>query len=57
MSSQKLIEGIDFTLEEYDGIVFKVFTSHYLIKRGFCCNNKCRNCPYTKNDKNDKKNK
>ncbi len=57
MSNQKLTEGIDFTLEEYDGIVFKVFTSHYLIKRGFCCNNKCRNCPYTKNDKNDKKNK
>jgi hypothetical protein len=23
-----------------------VFTKSFLIKRGFCCNNNCRNCPY-----------
>jgi len=23
-----------------------VFTSHYLLKRGYCCGNGCLNCPY-----------
>ena len=23
-----------------------VFTAHYLRKRGYCCQNACRNCPY-----------
>lgn len=23
-----------------------VFTSFYLLGRGFCCGNGCRNCPY-----------
>ncbi len=25
-----------------------VFTSHFLLKRGFCCNSGCRHCPYDK---------
>ena len=25
---------------------FLVFTEHYHIKRGYCCGNKCRHCPY-----------
>lgn len=23
-----------------------VFTAHYLKKRGYCCQNGCRHCPY-----------
>ena len=45
----KLIEGEDFYLEEINGIKYKVFTEHYHSKRGFCCNNSCRHCPYKKN--------
>jgi len=25
-----------------------VFTAHYLQKRGYCCGNGCRHCPYPK---------
>lgn len=25
---------------------FIVFTAKYLIKRGYCCQNGCRHCPY-----------
>ncbi|MDQ2752176.1 MAG: DUF5522 domain-containing protein [Bacteroidota bacterium] len=27
-----------------DGLV--VFTADYLLQRGYCCGNGCRNCPY-----------
>lgn len=37
-----LIEGRDYTLE--NGAI--VFTSSYLQRRGYCCSNGCRNCPY-----------
>ncbi|MEP6900666.1 MAG: DUF5522 domain-containing protein [Actinomycetota bacterium] len=45
----KLIEGIDFYFE--NGLM--VLTAHFLKKRGYCCGNNCRNCPYelTKNEK------
>lgn len=38
----ELIEGVDYYWE--DG--FMVFTSVYLLKRGFCCRSGCRHCPY-----------
>jgi hypothetical protein len=38
----RLKEGEDYYLE--DGLM--VFTSSYHIKRGFCCQNTCRHCPY-----------
>lgn len=25
-----------------------VFTKEYLLNRGFCCSNGCKNCPYKK---------
>lgn len=25
---------------------FKVFTKTYHLKRGYCCKNNCRHCPY-----------
>ncbi len=37
-----LKEGIDYYLE--GGLM--VFTSTYHLKRGYCCKNKCRHCPY-----------
>jgi hypothetical protein len=29
----------------YDG-PYLVFTAHYHLKRGTCCNSGCRHCPY-----------
>lgn len=40
--SNPLVEGEDFYIE--DGLY--VFTDKYLLKRGFCCKNGCRHCPY-----------
>ena len=42
-------EGEDFyyTLEGY-----KCFTSKYHLKRGYCCKNNCRHCPYGFDPKN-----
>lgn len=45
MSSPKppaLVKGLDYYLE---GTKF-VFTAAYHLKRGYCCNSKCRHCPY-----------
>lgn len=25
---------------------YRVFTEKYLLKRGYCCKNGCRHCPY-----------
>ncbi len=43
------IEKGDFYINE-DGLM--VFTEQYHLKRGFCCKNGCKHCPY-----NFKKNK
>ena len=40
----KFVEGIDFYFE--NGLM--VLTAHFLKKRGYCCNNGCRHCPYPK---------
>lgn len=37
-----LVEGVDYYVE---GGKF-VFTPAYHLKRGYCCNSKCRHCPY-----------
>jgi len=39
----KLIEGEDYLIDELGRYVF---TSVYLLKRGYCCESGCRNCPY-----------
>lgn len=36
-------EGEDFYFNE-DGLM--VFTQAYHLKRGYCCKNKCKNCPW-----------
>lgn len=37
-----LVEGVDYYLEGEK----LVFTAEYHAKRGYCCNSKCRHCPY-----------
>jgi hypothetical protein len=36
-------EGTDYYLNE-QGLL--VFTAAYHLKRGYCCKNKCRHCPW-----------
>ena len=36
-------EGRDYVIDER-GLL--VFTREYLLRRGYCCKNGCRNCPY-----------
>jgi hypothetical protein len=40
---QVLIEGVDYYLNE-KGLL--TFTAQYLLERGYCCGNGCKNCPY-----------
>jgi len=42
----RLVEGVDYVMEGTK----MVLTSEFLLKRGYCCNSKCKNCPY-KNEK------
>lgn len=54
------MEGIDFYYDK-EGLWNEskngkkkgkmVLTEHYLRKRGYCCNNGCRHCPYKSNGK------
>ena len=38
----KLVEGEDFYTEG----AAVVFTARYHLRRGYCCENGCRHCPY-----------
>lgn len=40
---EKLSEGDDF----YLGKGYRVMTESYLVRRGYCCSNGCRHCPYS----------
>ena len=40
---EKFVEGIDYYFEK--GLM--ILTAHFLLKRGYCCRNGCRNCPYS----------
>jgi len=40
--TEKLIEDIDFYIENGN----HVFTTWFHLKRGTCCGNNCRHCPY-----------
>lgn len=40
---EKFVEGVDFYFENG----FMVLTEHFLKKRGYCCGNGCRHCPYS----------
>lgn len=45
-------EGIDYYLNE-DGLM--VFTAAYHLKRGYCCKNKCKHCPWNYGKDNSQK--
>jgi hypothetical protein len=38
----QLVKDVDYYLEGEK----LVFTAAYHLKRGYCCNSKCRHCPY-----------
>jgi len=40
--SDGLKEGADFYMENG----YRVMTESYLVRRGYCCANGCRHCPY-----------
>lgn len=42
-SQEPLLEGRDYYFDER-GLM--VLTSAFLARRGFCCRNGCRHCPY-----------
>ncbi len=41
---QEQTEGVDYVVNP-DG--YRVMTEFYLVKRGYCCSNGCKNCPYS----------
>ena len=41
-SGEPLEEDVDYYIE--NGLY--VFTAHYLLRRGYCCQSGCRHCPY-----------
>ncbi|MBB1385020.1 hypothetical protein H5119_05575 [Pseudoalteromonas sp. SG45-5] len=40
--SSNLIEGLDYTMQNG----YMVFSKWFFLKRGSCCKNGCKNCPY-----------
>jgi hypothetical protein len=44
-----LVEGEDYYLDH--GLM--VLTARYHLRRGYCCDQGCRHCPYDKNSKRD----
>lgn len=42
-NNASLIKDLDYVIND-DGNL--VFTAHYLLKRGHCCQSGCLNCPY-----------
>lgn len=42
-SQEKIIKSEDFY---YSPEGYKIFTEKYLLKRGYCCQNSCKHCPY-----------
>lgn len=43
---EEFVENTDYYFE--NGLM--VLTAHFLKKRGYCCKNDCRHCPYPKNE-------
>ncbi len=48
----EFVEGIDYYFD--DGLM--VLTGRFLLKRGYCCGNGCRHCPYSENAELQKEN-
>jgi hypothetical protein len=52
MTDQPLKEGVDYVIDPETGLL--VFTKEYLERRGYCCGNACRNCPFRGTSKEKK---
>ena len=54
--NKKALQNDDFYYST-DGFI--VFTENYHLKRGYCCKNNCKHCPYNykKNDESKRGNK
>ena len=54
--NKKALQNDDFY---YGTDGFIVFTEYYHLKRGYCCKNNCKHCPYNykKNDESKRGNK
>lgn len=46
-NADKFVESVDYYFD--NGLM--VLTGTFLLKRGYCCGNGCRHCPYPKNEK------
>jgi hypothetical protein len=42
--SDSPVEGIDYEMSPQG---YRIMTEFYLVKRGYCCSNGCKNCPYS----------
>ncbi|ALQ09276.1 hypothetical protein EU508_11230 [Pseudoalteromonas fuliginea] len=40
--NENLIEGLDYTMQSG----YMIFSKWFFLKRGSCCKNGCKNCPY-----------
>ena len=52
MKNDNFIEGVHFY---FDVSGLMVMTEKYHLKRGFCCGNNCRHCPYNHENVDKKK--
>ena len=46
-TKEELVENVDYYVDELGRWVF---TENYHLKRGFCCKNNCKHCPYEKSN-------
>lgn len=51
MSKNTIKENEDYYYNEQG---YKVFTEKFHLKRGYCCKNGCRHCPYGYDKKTDR---
>ncbi len=54
MNNLSKYEPEDYYINE-EGYV--VFTAIYLLKKGYCCDNGCKHCPYSYREKKNKTSK
>ncbi len=47
-NKNELIKDVDYYLDERE---LMIFTENYHLKRGYCCENNCKHCPYEQDKK------
>ena len=43
-----ILHSEDYYIDPETGRI--ILTEEYLLKRGYCCNSRCRHCPYVRSD-------